>query len=416
MSFNENYKKQMDSFCDENLNLTASDILAKAKTEKTEGTTNIIEFKPKKKVRRFTGLVAAAVACTMLTSITALAATGVLGEWIDQIFGDKVTADIVDKGYLYEINQSKEDENFRIDLIAVTGDSITPKLLFDVYINDNYKPEEVDKILLHAYVLPEEKMENEIDSYAPSTGIGVKDENVENLYHVLMDGPMAWLTGGEEVSVKVSNVILNPTTEGTGVSDAGKAEDYNGKNYIDAWVKADINYSFTPAVTDFHPISDIVYDKNLKFSFNGIDYYLTRGEYGEYASMMSFEYDYIGSEFAKGETEYEKLEEQLHKNWRSFIKDVTLIVDGIELKVNDKETEMGYTWCNPETNHCNTLPYFPSFDYKSAQTIVIKHGDTSYTLKDGVNIPGIEVSAPDTEIPEITVPGDTTPPEEPVSE
>ena len=387
MSFNENYKKQMDNFCDENITITASDILAKA--HKQETTSKVIEFRPKK-VKKVTTFIAAAVACAMITSVTALAATGVLGQWIDQIFGDKVTSEIVDKGYLYEINQSKEDENFRIDLIAVTGDSSTPKLLLDVYLNGENMVKATDKILLHAYILPEEKMENEIDDYAPSMGIGVKDENAEGLYHVLMDGPMAWLTGGDEVMVKVSNVILNPTTEGTGIEDAGDVSDYNGKE-CDEWIAADLRYSFTSAATNFHPISDIVYNKGISFNHNGISYNLTRGEYGVYASMLSFEYDYLGTEFAKGETEYEKLEEKLHENWRSFIKDVTLIVDGTEYKVNTKETEMGYTYCNPETKHCNTLPYFPSFEYKSAQSIVLKHGDTSYTLKDGDNIPGEEV-------------------------
>ncbi len=390
MSYNENYKKQMDNFCNENLTMTATDILAKAKASETEATSKVIQFKPKKATKKITGFVAAAVACVTLTSVTALAATGVLGQWIDQIFGDKVTAEIVDKGYLYEINQSKEDENFRIDLVAVTGDSSAPKLIFDVYIKDENVAKGTEKILLHSYVLSEDEFENNLDNYAPSMALGVKDENAEGLYHVLMDGPMVWLTSGEKVSVKVSNVILNPTTKGTGIPGAGRKEEYTRKEYVDTWVQADIRYSFTPAVTDFHPISDIIYDEGISFSYNGISYNLTRGEYGEYASMMSFEYDYIGSEFAKGETEYEKLEEQLHNNWRSFIKDVTLIVDGTELKVSDKETEMGYTYCNPETKRCNTLPYFPSFDYKSAQTIVIKHGDTSYTLKDGDKIPGEE--------------------------
>lgn len=418
MNFNETYKKQMDNFCDENITASANDILLKAKSAEAPSESRIIEFKPKKKAKKFTAFIAAAVACSMVASVTALAATGVLGQWIDQIFGDKVTSEIVDKGYLYEINQSKEDENFRIDLIAVTGDSSTPKLLFDVYLNGEDMVKATDKILLHAYILPEEKMENEIDDYAPSMGIGVKDENAEGLYHVLMDGPMAWLTGGNEVMVKVSNVILNPTTEGTGIEDAGDVSDYNGKE-CDEWIAADLQYRFTSAATNFHPISDIAYNEGISFNHNGISYNLTRGEYGVYASMLSFEYDYLGTEFAKGETEYEKLEAKLHENWRSFIKDVTLIVDGTEYKVNAKETEMGYTYCNPETKHCNTLPYFPSFEYKSAQSIVLKHGDTSYTLKDGDNIPGVENVTVSDVLPEITpdeipdvLPGDSTAPVE----
>ncbi|MBQ8791851.1 MAG: hypothetical protein IJZ51_11165 [Ruminiclostridium sp.] len=415
MNFNETYKKQMDNFCDENITASANDILLKAKSAEAPSESRIIEFKPKKKAKKFTAFIAAAVACSMVASVTALAATGVLGQWINQIFGDKVTSEIVDKGYLYEINQSKEDENFRIDLIAVTGDSSTPKLLFDVYLNGEDMVKATDKILLHAYILPEEIMKNEIDDYAPSMGIGVKDENAEGLYHVLMDGPMAWLTGGDEVMVKVSNVILNPTTEGTGIEDAGDVSDYIGKE-CDEWIAADLQYSFTPAATNFHPISDIIYDEGISFNHNGISYNLTRGEYGVYASMLSFEYDYLGTEFAKGETEYEKLEAKLHENWRSFIKDVTLIVDGTEYKVNAKETEMGYTYCNPETKHCNAVPYFPAFEYENTQNIVLKYKDTSYTLKDGDNIPGEEIAVPDTLMPEIVVPGESTVPEEIITE
>ena len=414
MTFNENYKKQMDNFCNENLNLTASDILEKAQTQTTESASKVMQFSPKKKAKKFTVLVAAAVACTMLASVTALAATGVLGQWIDQIFGDKVTADIVDKGYLYEINQSKENANFRVDLIAVTGDVSSPKVLFDVYINNEEWVKTTDKILLHAFILSEDKMNNEIDNYAPCMGIGVKDENASNLYHVLMDGPTVWLTGGEEVAVKVSNIILNPTAEGTGISGAGSAEDYSGEENFDKWQSADIRYSFTPAVTNFHPVSDIFYEENIKFECGGIEYSIRRGEYGEYDSMLWFEYDYIGTSLADGEEDYSKLEAKLHENWLTFIKDVTLVVDGTELKV--KDNNKGYTYCNPETKHCNAVPYFPVFEYENAQNIVLKYKDTSYVLKDGDNIPGEEIGVPDTAMPEIVVPGESTVPEEIITE
>ena len=59
MNFNETYKKQMDNFCDENITASANDILLKAKSAEAPSESKIIEFKPKKKAKKFTAFLVA---------------------------------------------------------------------------------------------------------------------------------------------------------------------------------------------------------------------------------------------------------------------------------------------------------------------------------------------------------------------
>ena len=48
-----------------------------------------------------------------------------------EVYKDEVSAKIVERGYFYEVNRVAEDENYRIEFKAVTGDMEKPKLVMD---------------------------------------------------------------------------------------------------------------------------------------------------------------------------------------------------------------------------------------------------------------------------------------------
>ena len=144
-----------------------------------------------------------------------------------------------------------------------------------------------------------------------------------------------------------------------------------------------IKFRYTAPADIFYPVSYFEYE-DMKFSQGGIDYYLTRGEYGPYRSELVFEYDYEGTTLVGGEDNYLELEGKLQDNWLQLVDTMVLVVDGVEYPVNAEDK--GYTYCDEKgefgkKNHCNIRPYFPSIDLETAESIVIKAGDTSYILK-----------------------------------
>lgn len=372
------YKKQMNTFCDANCTTTAEDILrlakermednsdrtedrfAKANNSGNEG--NVIRIEEQKRKKKiWKALIPAA--CFLLISTTALAATGHLSTLFRTIFKDETTAEIVEQGYLYEVGQTQTEDIFQVNLVAVTGDAETPQLVFDVYVNDEELVANNDRIRVLAYTLGVEQYENELEQYGPCEAYGEKDEEIDNLYHVSMTGAPAWMTTGEPVVVDVCQINFDLDNE--------------------IWTTYEVNmeYRFTPPSDIYYPVSDVYYE-DIRFSYGGVDYNLHSGMYGPYRSELIFHCDYAA--LAENRTDYTELEGELQANWLEFVETVTLVVDGVEYKVD--EIEKGYIWCdfNGEVfdkNHGSVCPYFPSIDYEKATSIVLRAGGKSYTLK-----------------------------------
>ncbi|MBQ8167215.1 MAG: hypothetical protein IJZ96_09290 [Lachnospiraceae bacterium] len=385
------YKKQVDELCMAGCSVTAEDILAKARerqldaaeviddktdsniSDKAKG--SIVKFEKAKKekakakkAKKAIWKMVVAAASVLLICTTTLATTGKLSEWYDKYFGDEkepVTKEIIKEGYLYDINQSVTDGIFSVDLIGVTGDAETPKLAMDIYINDDALAAAHDEIRLMVYILGTYQYENELDLYSPWEGHAKQDENVPNLYHMVITGPPVWMCNGEEVVVDVWQIVM----------------DEDAEIWDDRY--PNIKFRYTAPADIFYPVSYFEYE-DMKFSQGGIDYYLTRGEYGPYRSELLFEYDYEGTTLVGGEDNYLELEGKLQDNWLQLVDTMVLVVDGVEYPVNAEDK--GYTYCDEKgefgkKNHCNIHPYFPSIDLETAESIVIKAGDTSYILK-----------------------------------
>ena len=161
MKAKELYIEQMNQFCDSNCNISAEDILAKAKQTQeiakkdnnAAPTTTTKKVKAKKTIFRFSPAVAACLAVFLLTGTTILAFGGKIGNILgnagstvaafdDQkmkffflnVLQDEVTAELVGQGYLHEIHEVGEDDNFSIEILAATGDIEHAKLAVDVTI------------------------------------------------------------------------------------------------------------------------------------------------------------------------------------------------------------------------------------------------------------------------------------------
>lgn len=367
MSIKNEYKKQMDAFCEATCSVTAEDILRKAQATREShpsGEDNVIKFSEKTKKRTVHRIVILA-ACLVLMMTTVLAATGKFGDMFRSIFGDDTTADIVDKGYLYEVHQTQTQDIFTVELVAITGDAETPVLVFDVYINDEKLAAENDRIRMLAYTLGVEQYEHELDKYGPNEAYGEKDEEIDNLYHFSMVGAPAWMTRGEEFVVSICQINLD-------IND-------------DIWTTYEpkIEYRLTVPQELFHPVTYESYDY-VSFKYEGNEYHLNVAEFGPYRTQISFWFDLEGEDFEAAEAD--PLAEELRQDtkWAEFAKTLTLVVDGVEYKVDSEER--GHVWLDDEAetgtkNRCYVHPVFASIDFDGASEILLKSEDQCLTIK-----------------------------------
>ncbi len=372
MSVKITYKQQVDAFCNEKNTMTAEEMLRIAKErmsgqeQPSENATNVIDLTEQRKKRNAFGKVLSAaciiIVCTLAVATTALAATGKLGEVLRKIFKDETSAGLVEQGYYYEVNQSVTEDIFQIDLLAVTGDAQTPKLVFDVRVNDPNITVNNDRIYLSAYTLGVEQYENELDRYGMCDGSGYQDAENKSLYHVVMDGAPAWISYGEPCVVSVREIRFK---------------------HIARPYEVNMEYRLEVPPMDLHPVvSD--YFGGILVSAKEDGYYLNYANYGAYYTELIFMFDYDGQSLEGKYSSQEGLESLLQMKWRDYADDLRMVVDGAEYEAIANEA--GYVWYDKEgesgpKNRCYVAPRYPAVDYQSAKKISLKWGTEEYRLK-----------------------------------
>lgn len=410
MKINELYIEQTNQFCEANCKITAEDILAKAKQRQAE---NVLAKTPaeknekvvtmpsgKKTMFRLSHVVAACLAIFVLTGTTILAFSGKIGNFLGDagttviafderkmefffrdVLGDETTAELVGKGYLYEINQTQEDENFRIDVVAASGDIENAKLAVDVYVKDDELAAANDRIYLVCYMTePGEEVVKDPNGCSVSGGYGIKDESVDNLYHVLID-----------ISSNHSEVEYHFTTVITTF-----ASDEDQELYV---------YDFLPSL-ESHPFwrfhsTDICFNitipaeaysilpsrqyKEVVYHGTKYEYHLDSVEYGYYDMKLNFEFDFESDFVADSEDAMRTYGRYMSTELHSMLQDAVLIIDDKEYYYDDEFVPDGYcTFSDKEgaSDHCEITVYFPATDYFDADTILLRIGDETYDLKE----------------------------------
>lgn len=372
MSVKIEYKKQVDAFCDAKRRVTATELLSLAEEKGAEDKTRsvergtVIDFTEKRNRRTVWKKVLSAACILIVLSLaattTALAATGRLGELFRKIFKDETTAGLVEEGFFHEINQSATEGIFRVDLMAVAGDINTPKLVFEVYVDDKNLTSCNDRICLSAYTLGEEQYENELDLYTTFDSWGVKDETIDNLYHVSFDGASAWISHGEPVVVSVREIRFEHVAQPYFVN---------------------LEYRFALPQGGLHPIIQEYYGGVRLPSGEG-DYYLNYAEFGEYDSRCSFMFPYDGISLEGQYATPLGLEALLQMQWDSFETGLTLVVDGVEYGMC---SEGKCTIYRDETGEAGPPGWyhgwvmFPAVNATAAEEIYLKQGENRLRIK-----------------------------------
>lgn len=408
MKINELYIEQTNQFCEANCKVTAEDILAKAKQRESEHTdshktdakvtslnkevsiskTNDKKQKTNTKVKllRVMEAAAACIGIFLLSGTTILAVKGDLGTFIQNIFTDKTTAEIIAEGHVYAIDEYEDCGDFALNLVAISGDEDNPQIIMDVYVKDEALVAENDRIFLTAYVLSEEVYEDETERahYAPCGGYGTKDSEVSNLYHVTFRGAPAWLMPGNEAVIAVQEIFTDLDPEYTGDLSYWSMPDID-------WGKPDftvheIGYEYRVTVPE-DTYAGVVSRNYHSVVLDGrnYDFVLETVEYSEYSTVFTFYVNYPeGTAPANNEERY-AIEDYLFGEWIRVGSNIVITVDGEEYKFT--EGEMGsVNWrYNGTTSNlkCGYIfPSIPGIDYFEAESIILQFGDQTFDLKE----------------------------------
>lgn len=403
MKINELYIEQTNQFCEANCKISAQDILAKAKQRNTENDSSKLSETSEKKgekivkmptakksgkktIFRLAQVAAACFGVFLLSGTTILAVKGDLGTFIQNIFTDETTAEIIAEGHVYEIDDYEDCGDFALNLVAISGDEDNPQIIMDVYMKDEALAAENDRIFLTAYVLGVEEYENENERahYAPCGGYGTKDAEIPNLYHVTFRGAPAWLMPGNEAVIAVQEIFADINPEETGDLSYWSMPDID-------WGEPDftvheIGYEYRVTVPEdtYAGITTRKYH-SVVLEGRNYDFVLETVEYSEYSTVFTFYVNYPEGTAPANEEERTAIENELQRRWLGVGSSIVIIVDGEEYKFTEGFLGNVNWRYNGTTNNLKRgyiSPSIPGIDYFEAESIILQFGDQTIDLKE----------------------------------
>ncbi|MBP5581545.1 MAG: hypothetical protein J6X85_07155, partial [Ruminococcus sp.] len=309
----DSYRNEIDRFCDENYNVSSEEMLIMAK----KGLTGADIRRRKIRTRRIAGLAAAFVAVSAMTVTAAAGAAGhgPMSFIYSHYIKDPATTELVDEGYYFTVTdpaeaiisgtsvagfasfgEKIETKFISTELIGVAGDTQQPKILLDARINDNNFAKKYDHFFIVTKTIGAEVYDQGLDgNYGPSYGFAVKDEKDPTLYHISVDAPVAWVTGGE------TTVFTIESLKGYSIAQM-KEYNVSERDVEDYWNHAqrnavenmhfeevdilDISYRFVVPDNVFKPAVEKRY-QDMTFVNDGVSYTFDYAQFGAYETRMT---------------------------------------------------------------------------------------------------------------------------------
>ena len=411
MKINDIYIEQTNRFCDANCKVTAEDILAKAKQRQAEesanpktdaketsinnevstNTANNTKKKTntKQNIFRIMQAVAACIGIFLLSGTTILAINGDLATFIQSIFTDDATAEIIADGHIYAIDEYEDCGDFALNLVAISGDRDNPQVIMDVYIKDDALAAANDRIFLTAYVLGVEEYENEREQYGMTGWYGTKDPEVPNLYHVTFRGAPAWLAPGKEAVIAVQDIFTDISAEETVDLAYWSMRDYFEFDLGEPeFTIHEVGYEYRVTVPDdiYAGITTRNYH-SVVLEGEKYDFVLDSVEYGHYSSSFTFYIDYPEGTAPANEEERTAIQNELQRRWLGVGSSIVIIVDGEEYKFTEGFLGNVNWRYNGTTNNLKrgyVSASLPAIDYFEAESIILQFGDQTIDLKESL--------------------------------
>jgi len=264
---------------------------------------------------------------------------------------DATTREIIDRGFYYELDNVVEDGIFKLELVGATGDTYSPMLLLNIYVDDEEIVAQNDNMQVFAYCLGEEVYNNQLAYYGQWDAYGKQDENNPHLYHVTLPSGI-WLNDGTPVVFDMTRIRLG--------SQQSEWREY------DVDLKTTVNIPYGVA---FFPCW-VIENSGLEFKTDTRTYELCRTNLGFYSTSLEFHFDIEEeSDKSSGESEI--------RQWYRFINEVILEVNGVEYKVDSgiKGT------INTSGDYYYSHPKFPGITDDEIESVIVKYRDTAYRIK-----------------------------------
>ncbi|MCQ2532246.1 MAG: DUF4179 domain-containing protein [Saccharofermentans sp.] len=376
MDYKINYKSNVDSLCENNLKLTAEDILNSGATvTDLSGAT-----KPMKKSKKLIALTAACV-CTIGATGVMAGANGygplstlfankaaVESENTKLSHDDIISSYLAEQGYLLDINETQSAEGFDITFEGATGDWSNVQMLFTIRTDDEEFIASHDSINLTVYKGFNEEafsersdvIGDEVGSYGYDEVVAYKSAEDPSMYILTYGAYPYFVQQGTTIYTQIRTIETTPgsatplfftytftlPTEATGLAD-----------------DHDMIYSYDEAMT----YTDA----------NGVEYHATEIIFSQYDTELICEYYLDG-------TDYEYIDDdfwgayfdEAAEIYQETAKDLRLVVDGVEYE----PSELSYVY-SEDSGLKRVLATFPEVDFDNATSVAFTYNDSAIVVK-----------------------------------
>lgn len=376
MDYKTNYKSNVDSLCENNLKLTAEDILNSGATvTDLSGVTHKM-----KKSNKILTLIAASV-CTIGAVGVIAGATGygplstlfaqksaIESENTKLSHDDIISSYLAEQGYLLDINETQSVECFDITLEGATGDWSNVQMLFTIRVNDPDFVASHETINLTAYKGFDEEAFSQRDdvvglvvgSYGYDEVVAYQSEEDPSLYILTYGAYPYFVQQGATIYTQIRTIETDTNsalplfctfTYTLPTEDDGLANDH------------DLIYSFDEAMT----YTDV----------NGVEYHATEIIFSQYDTELVCEYYLDGTQFEYIDEDFwGAYFDEAAEVYQATAQDVRLVVDGTEYA----PTELGLVYSEPDGLK-RVLLTFPEVDFDNATSVAFTYNGSEMVIK-----------------------------------
>ena len=382
------YKQQVNLFCEKNCKLSAQDILDVAK--KNQQKSEIKEVRKKLSWKRFVAVAAATVATVGVFGVIA-GATG-FGPMAalfhkkaasetdaQQAHYDVISSELSGEGYVFYRNEMQRKDQFTVTFVGVTGDWVTPQLMFEIHCFDEEFVAAHRSLNVLVYKgMSEEAYANRIDLKEI-----VDVDKLENCVgydlataYQCEDDPSSYL-----LSYGVYESYVSPGA--TIVTEVRSIRETNELyiNYDKEEIMLNCKFSFD-LPDDLHALANATrlnyaLDDAPKFTgTHDVKYHVTAVTFSQYNTSLDLNYVYDGTDLSYIETDFWENYEDAEAAFRETAECLKLVVDGVAYEptyiggVYMVEAHLAKGWAN-----------FPEIDFEQAESVTLTYGDQTIKLK-----------------------------------
>lgn len=386
---NNQYKKEVNAFCDNNLKLTAQDILSARENGAKATVTDISSTAStrRRKVRiiplvaamtliiGFTGVIAGAAGYGPLASLFSNRSAAEYADDSKGAHDDSISANLVASGYSMYIGQTQTVGDFEVTFEGVTGDWVNPQMAFTIRTDNQEFYESHDRLYMTVYKGTDEDAFGrrvdlvgiEVDNfYYFDTAIAYKSSEDPSVYILTYGVYQQYVNPGATIYTEVRSIRET-------------ADTYINYDREEIMLNCEFSFDIPGHVEELAPISvyAVNYDEASTFTAtHDIEYHLTYVVFGQYSTEVEVEFYYGGTDLEYIDEDFWGNYETAEATFQDMTTDMRLVVDGIEYL----PTELGGVYPE-ETGLRRGTVTFPEVNFIDSESISVIYNGQEINIK-----------------------------------